>query len=742
MENRTMDIEGMHCAACAARIEKVVGKLPGVETASVNLATEKLRVVYDGQALDEREIKEAVEKIGFKAISEQRTQDDQAEREAKQTASMRRRLIVSIIFAAPLFILAMGPMIPGLPFPFDPMDIPIAYALIQLGLVIPIAVSGYKFYTVGFKALFSGSPNMDSLIAVGTSAAILYSLYSTVLIIGGNAHAVHSLYYESAGVIITLIQVGKYLEHSAKGKTSAAIKKLMGLSPSTAILMTGDQEKEIPLEDVRPGDLLLVRPGAKIPVDGMVVSGDSAVNESMLTGESLPVGKSKGSPLYGATVNGNGAMRMRVTKTGADTALAGIIRLVEEAQGKKAPIARLADKVAGIFVPVVCLIALAAALIWFIATRNIELTLQIFISVLVIACPCALGLATPTAIMAGTGRGAELGILIKGGDALEATHSIDTIVLDKTGTVTRGEPQVTDVIGDEIEVLWAAASCETSSEHPLGAAIVRSAKEKGIALKEPRNFQAIPGRGIEAELDGSPVLVGNERLMEERGIDASARRQQMDALAEEGKTPMLVARDGLLLGAVAVADVIKASSPDAISEMEGMGLRVIMLTGDSRRTAAAIAKKIGGIETIADVLPGDKAKIIEGLQREGRRVAMVGDGINDAPALAQADVGIAVGSGTDVAIESADIVLMRDDLRDVPKALRLGRQTMRVIRQNLFWAFGYNTAGIPIAAGLLYAFGGPLLNPMIAAAAMSLSSVSVLTNALRLRRFGRKRVDS
>jgi Cu+-exporting ATPase len=609
---------------------------------------------------------------------------------------------------------------------------------------------------------------MDSLIAVGTTAAVGYSVYNVFLIISGDHMAVDSLYFETAGVIIALILLGKTLEAVSKGRTSEAIKKLMGLAPKTALVIVNGEEKELPIEEVQVGDIIVVKPGGKIPVDGKVTEGYSAVDESMLTGESMPVEKKSGDSVYGATINSNGVIRFKAEKVGDETALAQIIKLVEDAQSSKAPIAKIADVVCGYFVPIVCIIALAAGVAWFIAASTgisnlphgksaLEFALSIFISVLVIACPCALGLATPTAIMVGTGKGAENGILIKGGEALETAHKIQTIVFDKTGTITEGRPKVTDVITvhgvEKNYLLQITASAEKGSEHPLGQAIVQSAQEQGMELSAISHFEAVTGRGIEAVINGVSVITGNKKLMDERNISFTELETESDNLAAEGKTPMYVAFNGKQAGIVAVADVVKLSSKTAIERLHKMGIEVAMITGDNKKTAAAIAKQVGIDRVLSEVLPQDKSAEVKKLQdvcdnvrgekcklfsqtnRQRRFTAMVGDGINDAPALAQADIGIAIGSGTDVAMESADIVLMRSDLMDVPTAITLSKRTIRTIKQNLFWAFGYNVLGIPIAAGLLYIFGGPLLNPMFAAAAMSLSSVSVLSNALRLKTF-------
>jgi len=744
--NATIPIGGMTCAACAQRVEKAVKKLEGVTGVSVNFATEKATVAYDPQKVRLSAIREAVEKAGYKALQISKTDaaDEDRKRKEKEINVLRTKFIVAALFSVPLLYIAMVPMIRfvRLPFPagLDPMQFSLIYALAEMILVIPVIGVGYKFYTVGFKSLWRRSPNMDSLIAIGTTAAVLYSIYNTWRIASGDFKAVEHLYFETAGVIITLILLGKTLEAVSKGRTSEAIKKLMGLAPKTAIIMQGGAEREIPIDEVEIGDIIVVKPGAKIPVDGTVTQGHTAIDESMLTGESMPVDKKDGDPVYTASLNTTGTIRFKAEKIGSDTALAQIIRLVEDAQGSKAPIAQMADIVSGYFVPVVCVIALIAGIAWYFGTGgDLAFALTIFIAVLVIACPCALGLATPTAIMVGTGKGAENGILIKGGEALETAHKISTIIFDKTGTITEGKPTVTDVlaidgIGKEY-LLQVTASAEKGSEHPLAQAIVHGAEDMGLELFDVENFESLTGRGIEAKIGGKAVLAGNRKLMDERGISLAGLENESDRLAEEGKTPMYVALDGELSGVVAVADVVKQSSRAAIESLHRIGIEVAMITGDNKKTAAAIARQVGIDRVLAEVLPQDKSNEVRKLQTEGRKVAMVGDGINDAPALAQADIGIAIGSGTDVAMESADIVLMRSDLMDVPTAIQLSKRTIRNIKQNLFWAFGYNIIGIPVAAGVLYLFGGPLLNPIFAAAAMSLSSVSVLTNALRLKRF-------
>ena len=752
MENQvlsaTIPIGGMTCAACSQRVERAIGKLKGVQSVSVNLATEKATVIYAPQTVRLSMIRETIEKAGYEALKTDKPDAAELDRARKQKEikTLWIKFAAAALFTLPLLYTAMVPMLPhhGLTLPYpkslDPLDYPLIHALCELLLTLPVVGVGYKFYTVGFKSLLRRNPNMDSLIAVGTSSAVLYSVYNTWRIALGNFGAVESLYFETAGVIITLILLGKSLEAVSKGRTGEAIKKLMGLTPKTALILQDGAEKEIPLDEVEIGDIIIIKPGAKIPVDGTVTQGRTAIDESMLTGESMPVDKKPGSAVYAATVNTTGTLQFRADKIGADTALAHIIKLVEDAQGAKPPIAALADKVSGVFVPVVCAIAIAAGLAWFIGTGgDVRFSLMIFISVLVIACPCALGLATPTAIMVGTGQGAENGILIKGGEALETAHKIDTVVFDKTGTITEGKPKITDVLiagsMEAEQLLRLAASAEKGSEHPLGQAIVSGAQERGLLLLPADSFDSLTGRGVEAVINNQSVLAGNAQLMEERGVCLTALKPQAEQLAAQGKTPMYVAIGGRLAGIVAVADVVKPSSKAAIASLRHMGIAVVMITGDNRQTAQAIAQQVGIDRLLAEVLPQDKSTEVKKLQAAGAKVAMVGDGVNDAPALALADIGIAIGSGTDVAMESADIVLMRSDLMEVPTAIHLSKRTIRTIKQNLFWAFGYNVVGIPIAAGLLHLFGGPLLNPMLAAAAMSLSSVSVLTNALRLKRF-------
>ena len=748
MEKNTFTIGGMTCAVCAKRVEKAIGKVEGVLSASVNFATEKATVSYDPLLVKTIAIRAAIENAGYKALETQKSEsvDEDKIRKEQEINTLRRKFTIAAAFGVPLLYISMAPMVQRLlwlPYPniLNPMQYPVNFIIAQLFLTVPIVIVGRSFYTVGFKAFFHGSPNMDSLIAIGTSAAVIYSIWGSYdVVVNRNIEAVHHLYFESAGVIIALILLGKTLEAVAKGKTSEAIKELMELAPKTATVIQGGKEFEIPIDEVEIGQIILVKPGGKIPVDGMIIEGYSSIDESMLTGESLPIDRKPGDKIYAATINKNSFIHFEATEVGAHTALARIIKLVEDAQGSKAPIAAMADIVSGVFVPIVCIIAVSAAALWYWYTGDAALTLTIFISVLIIACPCALGLATPTAIMVGTGKGAEYGILIKGGEVLETTYKIDTIVFDKTGTITEGKPKVSDIITtgetDEKRLLQLSASVEKGSEHPLGEAIVRCAEEEGIEFIGVENFKSLTGLGVEATIGDIHLYAGNKKLMDEKGISLKELEFVSDRFAEEGKTPMYITLDNKLAGIIAVADAVKKNSAKAIKALRNMGIRVIMITGDNRKTADAIAKQVGIDCVLAEVLPQDKSNEVIKLQAEKRKVAMVGDGINDAPALAQADVGIAIVSGTDVAMESAGIVLMRSDLMDVPTAIQLSKCTIRNIKQNLFWAFAYNTIGIPIAAGLLhFLFDGPLLNPIFAAAAMSLSSVSVLTNAIRLRRF-------
>ncbi len=741
IETKQFKIEGMTCAACVRRVENAIKDVSGVTSASVNLATEKAQVTYEPGGTEETDIIGAVKSAGYgmSAVDENTGQDEDELKKEKARKQEYLRLIISIGFAIPLVFVAMAEMV-GIPLPLfiSPGQSPGTFALVQLMLTLPIVMAGFHFYTRGFPALFKGHPNMDSLIAIGTTAAITYSAVNTVLIFSGRTEYVMNLYYETAGVIIALIKVGKYMETVSKGRTSGAIKELMGLAPKTAIVIRDGKETVIPIEEVAVGDELMVRPGEKIAVDGTVMDGHTSVDESMLTGESIPVEKKEGDTVTGASMNQNGTIRYRADKVGKDTALARIIRLVEEAQGSKAPIARMADIISSYFVPVVIGIALLSSGAWLVSGAGVTFSLKIFIAVLVIACPCALGLATPTAIMVGTGRGASLGILIKGGQPLETAGRIDTIVLDKTGTITEGKPRVTDIQAlngfEEHQILQLAASAEKGSEHSLGEAVVAESEIQGVSVLPAKGFSAVPGRGITVTVDEKDLMFGNLAFMKENQV-METDLPQADDLSSQGKTVMYLAVDKKPAGIIAVADVVKPDSADAIARLQKMGLRTVMLTGDNHLTAQAIAKQVNIDQVVAQVMPGDKAAQVKQLQADGSRVAMVGDGINDAPALAQADLGFAIGSGTDVAMESAGIVLMQNSLAGVVNAIDLSRATLRNIKQNLFWAFFYNSAGIPLAAGLFYLFGGPTLNPMFAAAAMALSSVSVVTNALRLKNF-------
>ena len=737
-------IEGMSCASCAMTIENAVSKIPGVAKASVNLATEIMTVEANDSVTPE-DIAKVVDGVGYGARPRGKSVEEELEEKNEKKEAhlreMKRNLTISAIFTVPLLFIAMADMV-GIPMPafLSPMQSPVSYALIQLALVLPILWVGRRFFVDGFKALSKGHPNMDSLVALGTSAAFVYSLYGTYHVLEGHAHFAMNLYYESAGVILTLITLGKYFEDVSKGKTSMAIQTLVGLAPKMATVLRDGQEVEIPVEEVQVGDLIRVKPGEKVPVDGVVTEGNSTVDESMLTGESIPVSKSVGDEVIGASLNKTGSFILKATKIGKDTALSQIIQLVEQAQGSKAPIAKLADKVSGVFVPIVIVLALVSGLAWyFLGQESWVFALTITISVLVIACPCALGLATPTAIMVGTGKGAENGILLKSGEALEEANHVNMVVFDKTGTITNGTPVVTDVVTanstDADALIRLAASLEVASEHPLGEGIVAKAKEQGAAFDEVTNFEAIPGFGIKGHVGETLVFLGNEKWMRENGLANEAMNEKANRFAEQGKTPLYIGYNDAVQGLIVVADTVKESSARAIQTLHEMGIQVAMMTGDHERTAQAIAAEVGIDRVFSEVLPQDKANYVSKLQEEGYIVAMVGDGINDAPALAQAQVGIAIGTGTDVAIESADAVLMKSDLMDVPAMLKLSRATIRKLKENLFWACAYNVIGIPVAMGVLHLFGGPLLNPMIAGAAMSFSSVSVVLNALRLKRW-------
>ena len=758
-----LDITGMSCSACSSRIEKVVGRMEGVEEITVNLLTNKAQVNYDEGKLDNTAIIARIEKLGFGAALHQETVklvvDKPKNTAAEELTEMRRRLLLSLAFTTPLFYLHMGLMY-GWPLPsfvLGQQNLLVA-SLLQLFCCLPVVITGYKYFYHGLRNLVNRAPNMDSLIAIGSGAAFVYGLYGLLGLAYAFGHQkldliqgfYDALYFESAAMILALITLGKFLEARAKSHTSDALKALMQLRPKTALVERHGIQGEIPLNEVTLGDILIVKSGASVPVDGLILEGSGALDESAITGESIPVDKLVGDKVTGGTINKSGYFKMEATAIGADTTLAKIIALVEEATSSKAPIAKLADKISGIFVPVVITIALAAACIWLILGESWHFALTIAISVLVISCPCALGLATPTAIMVGTGRGAKQGILIKSATALETAHKVDTVILDKTGTVTEGKPVVTDVLPEaglsEAELLQLAAALEQLSEHPLGQAIVQKAQELELASdkqattdtkEQPAllatDYQALPGRGFLATLNNERYAAGNLLLMEEQGVELTQLRNTHATLATAGKTPLYFAQGSRLLGTIAVADTVKPTSKAAIAQLQKQGLKVIMLTGDNAATAEAIRCQVGLDDAIAEVLPQDKELHIRTLQEQGHVVAMVGDGINDAPALARADVGIAIGAGTDVAIEAADMVLIKSDLQDVARAIGLRKSVMKNIKENLFWAFIYNTIGIPLAAGLFYPPFGWLLNPMIAAAAMSCSSVSVVTNALRLR---------
>ena len=748
------DVSGMTCSACSAHVEKSVRKLPGVQDVSVNLLQNRMQVKYNEGELTDKEIVEAVEKAGYGAALSHTSASKSAPKAnvvsvvEAQLQEMKMRLIVSIAFLLPLLYLSMGHMLNWpLPPVFHGMDNALVTAFTQMLLTLPIIYVNRKYYEVGFKSLFRGAPNMDSLIAIGSAAAVIYGVVAVYAIGYGLGHGDEALthrysmdlYFESAGTILTLITVGKFLETRSKGRTSDAISKLINLAPKTATVLREGREAEIPVEDVAVGDTLVARPGQSIAVDGVVLEGRGAVDEAAITGESLPVEKGPGDRVIGATLNKSGYFTYTAAKVGDDTTLAQIIALVEEANSSKAPIAKLADRVSGVFVPVVISIAVVAALVWLLLGYPVDFALSIGIAVLVISCPCALGLATPTAIMVGTGKGAEHGILFKSGESLELAHQVSTVVLDKTGTVTQGRPMVTDILPVqgvmEEELLTLAAALEELSEHPLAAAIVEKARERNLSWNKVEDFSAEAGQGISGRTQGKAVLAGNLKMMQTQGIPLMGLDQRAGELARQGKTPLYLALDGRLIGIIALADVVKPTSRRAIDSLKKMGLEVVMLTGDNKATAEAIRQQLGISRVAAEVLPQDKEKEVHRLQLEGKKVAMIGDGINDAPALARADVGIAIGAGTDVAIESADVVLMKSDLMDAVTALQLSKAVIRNIKQNLFWAFFYNTAGIPLAAGVFYGLLGWKLNPMFAAAAMSLSSVFVVSNALRLKLF-------
>lgn len=742
MVTETYVIKGMTCASCSSAVERVTRKMEGVSESNVNLATNRMTITYEERSVTPQDIMDRVERAGFEASPEEDKGKDQTREEEEELQEghrrMKRRLIGAICLAIPLLYVSMGHMVPipmPLPSVIDMHEAPFNFALTQLILTVCILICGRKFYIVGFKTLFRGHPNMDSLVAIGTGSAFIYSLVMTVMI-PSDPSAVHNLYYESSAVVVTLVMLGKYMESKSKGKTSEAIKKMMELAPDTAVRLVDGKEEQVQIDQIAVGDILLIRSGSRVPLDGKVVGGNSSVDESMLTGESIPVEKDLDDLVIGGSLNYNGSLQVEVTHTGSDTTLSKIIKLMEEAQGRKAPISKLADRVAGYFVPTVLVIAVLAAVIWALTGQELAFVLTVFVSVLVIACPCALGLATPTAIMVGTGLGATHGILIKSGEALEIAHKVDTVVLDKTGTVTLGQPRVVRIVSRNLpkeKLLEIAAACEVPSEHPLGQAIVREAAEQDLKLEKAEDFQSVTGQGIRASYQGQTILVGNARMMEAAGVDIAVLEAESESAAEKGQTPMYVVADQVLEGFISVADTVKENSAEAISQIKGLGVQVYMLTGDHQKTADHIGSLVHVDHVIAQVMPGDKAAVVQKLQDEGKRVMMVGDGINDAPALAQADVGVAIGSGSDIAIESGDIVLMKSDLMDVYRAIRLSKGTIRNIKQNLFWAFIFNSLGIPVAAGVLHAFGGPLLNPIFAGLAMSFSSVFVVSNALRLK---------
>ena len=757
MKKEQFNVTGMTCAACSARVEKAVGRLPGVDKIAVNLLKNSMVVEYDETALDTQKIIGAVTEAGYGASLKEAVQQGKASKSMQASANdiarqeyeaVKKRLKLSLVFAVPLSYISMGHMM-GWPLPeiFLGVENAMIFSLTLLLLVIPVVFINFKFFRVGFKTLFAASPNMDSLIAIGASASLVYGVYALYKIAYGFGHGdlalVHrfsmDLYFESAGMILTLITFGKFLEARAKGRTSDAITKLMDLAPKTAVVERDGTELEIPVEEVEKGDILVVRSGMSVPVDGVLTEGHAAVDESAITGESIPVEKENGSNVTGATVVKSGFFKMRADRVGEDTTLAQIVRLVDDATSSKPPIAKMADKVSGVFVPAVIGIALVTAAVWLLLGESFEFALSNAIAVLVISCPCALGLATPTAIMVGTGRGAASGVLIKSAEALETVHEVNTIVLDKTGTITQGEPGVTDVLYSsstgEAQLVKTAASLEKYSEHPLAQAIVKYAEQKNVQLVPVTGFAQQAGRGIKGVMEGKGCFGGNRRMLEEAGLYDDNVKMLEEKLAAEGKTPLFFARDGILLGIIALADRVKPTSRAAIEEMKRMGLEVVMLTGDNARTAQAIQKEVGADRVVAEVLPQDKETEIRRLQQQGKKVAMVGDGINDAPALARADVGIAIGAGTDIAIESADLVLMKNDLLDVAGAVQLGHAVIRNIKQNLFWALFYNAICIPVAAGVFYPWLGIKLSPMLGALAMSFSSVFVVTNALRLRFF-------
>lgn len=737
MKKTILNITGMHCSSCVLKIETSLKKVHGVYDAKVNFAVSKAYIDYDPSRVRMDDLKTAVKNVGYEAVEEEKTPDVEKQKRKKEVRILKIKFFISAVFSIPLLYVSMGHMI-GIPVPIFVIK---NMALIQFFLTTPIIIAGYSFYTMGLSSIIrSRTANMDTLVALGTGSAYIYSLVTSFGIwFGVVGYDKGHLYYEVAGLLITFILLGRWLEAVAKGKTSEAIKKLLGLQAKTAVVVREGEEIEIPIENVLVGDIVLVKPGQKIPVDGTVIEGHSSVDESMITGESIPIEKSKGDNIIGATINKTGSFKFLASKIGKDTVLAQIIKMVEEAQGSKAPIQELADKISGYFVPIVFIIGLASFLIWLAVGQSFIFSLSIFIAVLIIACPCALGLATPTAVMVGTGIGAQNGILIRNAQTLQTAHKIKAVIFDKTGTLTNGKPELTDVVpvSDRLEneVLRYAAIAEKNSEHPLGEAIIKGAKKRGIIIIEPRDFESITGKGIRAIFDTGEILLGNRKLMDDRGVDYSGVDKKLKELEVEGKTAMIVAVNNVIIGIVAVADTLKEYSKEAVSALNKLGKQAIIITGDNKRTAAAVGRELGIKVVLAEVLPKDKADEIKKLQSNGLKVAMVGDGINDAPALIQADIGIAVGTGTDVAIESGDVVLIKDDLRDVVVAMDLSRYAMKKIKQNLFWAFFYNSVGIPIAAGILYPFTGFLLNPIIAGAAMAFSSVSVVSNSLLMKRY-------
>ncbi len=742
MKEIILKISGMTCASCSSSLEKEFNKVIGIDKAIVNIATEKAVIKYDEKTVSFEDIDRVIKKLGF---SINRNKND-IDIKSKELKVQFYKVLFSFIFSIPLLYIAMAPMIPQISFPYpeflDPILNTINFSVIQLTLTIPVIFMGYKFYTKGFKNLFLLRPNMDSLVAIGTSAAFLYSMYSTYRVINGDHMSGHNLYFESTAIIISLILLGKYLEMKSKGKTGEAVRKLIDLSPKFANVLRDGNFTKILVEDIVLGDIIIVKPGERVPTDGEIIEGDTTIDESMITGESIPVDKSKGDKLVGASININGNIKFLATSVGDDTVLSKIIKMIEEAQGSKAPIAKLADKISGYFVPIVILIAIISSFAWIILGKDFIFALEIFISVLVIACPCALGLATPTSIMVGTGKAAENGILFKNAEALEIAHNVNTIILDKTGTITYGKPEVTDIICyngyDEEYLIRYSSSVENKSEHPLAKAIVNYAIEKRIELEDYSDFIATIGQGVQGKFKDGMIYIGNKLFMKNNNIDISLSDKDQKKFLNNGKAPIYISLNNILIGIIGVSDVVKETSAKAISILKKLNIKTYMITGDNENTAKYIGDIVKVDNVYANVLPEDKANKVKLLQNENIIVAMVGDGINDAPALVQADIGVSVGNGTDIAIESADVILVKNDLLDVVNLFDISKSTIKNIKQNLFWAFLYNILGIPFAAGIFYAMGGPLLNPMIAALAMSLSSISVVLNALRLNNFKKR----